>query len=139
MKRDRWSRRAHDRMRADPTSDDEIDPTTFFDNRSKKRTDVKTLRLCGEVAKAISMVFSGGCRDAVLQALGVCSVTPAPDASRLLVTVYSEDPGAILDPTVVIDHLQGARGLLTAEISAAIQRKRAPELIFRMAPREVEP
>ena len=134
MKRGKWSRRAPDRAPAGLYPDDEVDPGTFFGNRSRERTDVRTLRLCGEVAKAISLVFTGGCGDAVLQDLEVCSVTPAPNASRVLVTVCASDPRAPFDPIAAMIHLQRARGLLVAEITSAIRRKRAPELIFQVRP-----
>jgi ribosome-binding factor A len=74
--------------------------------------------------------------DAVLRDVSIVSVTPAPDASRLLVTVAGpssasaghDDAGADL-----LARLDSARGYLRSEVAASIHRKRAPELAFSLA------
>jgi ribosome-binding factor A len=86
------------------------------------------------VAVTLDEVFAE-CGDAVLQNLHVASVAPFPDASRLLVTVSPVDGqlGPSGGPEVVLDHLNRASGHLRFEIAAAVTRKRAPLLFYRLA------
>ena len=70
------------------------------------------------------------CGDEVLRNLGVAAVDPAPDSSRLLVTVYSLEGST--DPEVVVERLRRAYGLLRGEVAAAIHRRKVPELTFRI-------
>jgi ribosome-binding factor A len=61
-------------------------------------------------------------------------VEPAPDASRLLVTVAVDaTPDELFDPGFVHDHLARASGHLRSEVAGAITRKRAPVLVYRLA------
>jgi ribosome-binding factor A len=69
------------------------------------------------------------CADDVLRDLVIESVTPSPNASRLLVTVRPVVP---LDTAVVLEHLDHARAKLRVEAVAAIHRRRAPDLLFRV-------
>jgi len=74
------------------------------------------------------------CGDVVLQALRVLDVEPAPDASRLLVTVAVDGTADdTLDAGNVHDHLVRASGHLRSEVASAITRKRAPVLVYRLA------
>jgi ribosome-binding factor A len=61
-------------------------------------------------------------------------VAPFPDASRLVVSVSPVDPGApgAPDPESVLQHLQHAGGHLRCEVAAAVTRKRAPLLVYRL-------
>ncbi len=90
------------------------------------RPDIKALRLCGQVARAISLALAGEFDDEVLLSLTVVSVDPAPNASRLLVTVTAESG----DPDLILARLNGVRGILRAGVAATVCRKRAPELSF---------
>ncbi len=74
------------------------------------------------------------CRDDVLRDLHVLDVAPFPDASRLLVTVAPVDAGSPGSPGLmaVLDHLQHAGGHLRREVAAAVTRKRAPLLVYRL-------
>ncbi len=95
-------------------------------------TDRKALQLCHQVAVTLQEVLAD-CGDAVLQALRVVVVQPAPDASRLLVTVAPETPPEeSLDPNRVQERLAHAAGHLRSEVASAITRKRAPVLIYRV-------
>jgi hypothetical protein len=73
------------------------------------------------------------CGDDVLQNLRVQSVTPCPDASRLLVTVSSldDEPGRTLAATTVLDHLAHAAGHLRREVASVVTRRRAPVLAYQ--------
>jgi ribosome-binding factor A len=82
------------------------------------------------------MTFKG----LVLQDLSVLSVEPAPDASRLLVTVQLTGLRDSVGPERVLASLQRVRSVLRCEVAAAIRRRKAPELIYRLAgPQEVGP
>ncbi len=94
------------------------------------KNDWKDRRLCRQVLEALQTGLGGHCGDAVLQSLWVTAVDPAPDASRLAVTVEWPEDG---DPGVALARLEGARGLLRAIIASAIHRKRVPDLVFRVS------
>lgn len=92
----------------------------------------KALQLCSQVADTLNQVL-GGQHDDLLRDLQVMSVVPAPDASRLLVTVY---PISQADPTfdadVVHQRLLAAGGQLRGEVAASITRKKTPKLLFQV-------
>src|SRR5262249_41871944 len=94
----------------------------------------KACQLSRQVAVTLDEVLAE-CGDLVLQGLHVLSVAPCPDASRLLVTVTPVDgrPGTALPPEAVLDHLQRANGHLRCGVAAAVTRRRAPQLIYRLA------
>ncbi|MGH7128275.1 MAG: ribosome-binding factor A [Planctomycetaceae bacterium] len=94
----------------------------------ERRADRKTLQLCRQVQRTLSYVL-GECDDSVVQACFVEAVEPAPDASRLLVTVSSMDKDKT--PITVIEHLSRSAGFLRSEIAASISRRKVPELAFR--------
>ena len=76
---------------------------------SERASDRKAWQLCRQVAEALDEALAD-CGDDVLQNLHVLSVTPCPDASRLLVTVMSIDdrPGKTFESRTVLDHLENA-------------------------------
>lgn len=93
----------------------------------------KAGRLCRQVAETLSLALSE-CGDDLLRDLSIREVVPAPDAWRLAVTVEILRPSP--DLTAVLAALARAHGRLRSEVASAIQRKRAPELVFRLAPPE---
>src|SRR5262245_28407766 len=94
----------------------------------------KARQLGRQVAETLDAVLAGDSRDEVLRSLRVVAVTPAPDASRLLVTLAPRPPAGPLDPAEALDHLERASGWLRTEAATAITRKRAPALSFRLIP-----
>ena len=136
------SQRTMARFCAEPSPDDGLDPhsrsrimpgTRHSHGRSAEGPDRKALQLCHQVAETLEEVLAE-CGDVVLQALRVLDVEPAPDVSRLLVTVAVDAaPDDTLDPDNVQDHLVRASGHLRSEIAGAITRKRAPVLVYRLA------
>lgn len=115
----------HERMRASAGTHSRGRPRTGLDR--------KALQLCHQVAETLEEVLAE-CGDALLQALRVVDVEPAPDASRLLVTVSVDGLAREdLDPGVVHKHLAHASGHLRSEVATAITRKRAPVLVYRLA------
>jgi ribosome-binding factor A len=119
---------------ADLPSD--ADPTPLYDDPDAQAlfgaapppTDRKTLQLCKQVARTLSCVLGGELGDDVLLGLLVDTVEPAPDASRLCVTVVATAPGA--SEAALREHLARARGQLRAAVAQSIHRKRVPELTF---------
>jgi ribosome-binding factor A len=97
-----------------------------------RRTDRKTLQLCGQVADTLNYVLSGECYDDVLRNVYVVKVEPAPDASQLLVTVAPYDPNDPAPLDVILARLGHASGLLRREVAATISRRKAPQLLFRV-------
>lgn len=95
--------------------------------------DRKALQLCHQVAVTLQEVLAD-CGDPLLQSLTVLEVEPAPDASRLLVTVASNEPsGPDAGLERLHEHLGRASGHLRSEVASAITRKRAPVLVYRLA------
>src|SRR5262245_16222561 len=101
---------------------------------SGRPVDRKARQLCRQVAVTLDEVLPD-CGDGVLQGLRVVDVAPFPDASRLLVTVASVDGKAEREHGAesVLGHLQHASGHLRCEVAAAVTRKRAPLLVYRIA------
>ena len=96
-----------------------------------RRHDRKTLQLCRQVADTLGLVLSGECDDDLLRSLHVVAVTPAPDASQLLVIVAPALSSEKVDPTQVLSRLAACAGRLRCEVAAAISRRRTPRLAFQ--------
>lgn len=112
--------------------DDGIDPRTFFGKSERKKSNHKNLQMCGEIARTLSLVLAWESGDDLLQALIVESVQPAPDSSRVLVTVRVQPRAEVVDIGQVQERLHQCRGRFRTEVAAAIHRKRVPELVFRV-------
>ena len=93
----------------------------------------KALQLAAQVSRTLCQVFAGECGDEVLRDLRVEEVAPAPDSGHLLVTLSPTDDSPPLE--VFLEHLQRASGRLRSEVAAAIHRRKAPELHFRITRR----
>lgn len=122
-------------LAAELHSDDGQDPKEFFrKSKQVKKDGRKAMQLCSQVADTLSLVLSGECSDDVLQNLLVAEVTPAPDASQLLV-VLTPAPGSLsLTAEKVMAAVRAASGRLRTEVAGAISRKRAPRLVFQFLP-----
>jgi ribosome-binding factor A len=114
-------------------AEDGADPRTFFRRPTHKRLNRKALQLCGQIARTLSAVLAWESADELLRSLGVESVTPAPDSTRVLVTVWLHPSAGAANAHQVLEHLHRFSGKLRSEIAAAIHRKRVPELVFRVA------
>ena len=106
----------------------------FFESHGQGRRDHKTAQLCRQVFRAVSLALAE-CADDVLRELVVHDVEPAPDASRVLVRVgfSAAAPPSLAGVADVLGRLGEASGFLRREVTAAITRKRAPELMFTFA------
>ena len=131
MKRKRASPKRVQALCSELGPEDGIDPRELLRQAARKKGGRKTLQLCGQVAEALNYAFAAVCNDDVLRELGVLAVQPAPDESRLMVTVAPTLPGPC-DPAQVLDRVQQALGKLRSEVAVAIHRKKVPELAFRV-------
>lgn len=111
--------------------EDGDDPRDFFKKPAGKILNRKALQLCGQIAKTLRLVL-WECGDDVLRELAVEAVQPAPTSVRLLVTLSAPNG---LDDGLVLRHIERAAGLLRREAAAAINRRKAPELTFRVVRR----
>ena len=93
----------------------------------------KARQLCSQVADTLNYVLAGECDDELLQNVCVLAVNPAPNTSRLLVTVSLCVPDPNADVVQVLEHLSRATGMLRCEVAAAIHRRRTPQLLFQWA------
>jgi ribosome-binding factor A len=112
--------------------DDGIDPRELARGEKPKKGDRKVRQLCAQVSDTLSLVLSGEFGDSILQSLRVVAVDPAPDASQLVVTVHADLPDETTDPSEVLKRLKAVMGKLRVEVAAAITRKKAPRLLFRV-------
>lgn len=133
-------RRTNDRPRreslcAELNEDDGIDPRVYF-RKQERGDDRKTQQLCKQVFRILTLVLAGECGDAVLREIEILAVVPAPDSSRLLVNVGLVGAGDGHTEMQVLARLKTAQSFLRQQVAAAICRKRAPELAFRVLPRE---
>jgi ribosome-binding factor A len=131
MNRKRISKKKPQPLCGEVHPDDGIDPAEFFRPTRKEHGDRRKARqLCHQVAQTLSLVF-GGEFENELRELQVVSVTPAPDASQLLVIVAPAIADGRLNAAAVRARLAAAEGKLRSEVAAAITRRRAPKLLFQ--------
>ncbi len=113
--------------------DDGIDPSLLFRPEAPPRDLARLRRLCAEVGRALDLALCD-CGDPLLQELSVDEVLPAPDATRLEVRVRLLRPVDAQEVALLRERLARARGRLREAAAAAVQRRRAPDLTFRVIP-----
>jgi ribosome-binding factor A len=91
----------------------------------------KSLQLCEQVAHTLAGALAES-EEEVLRDLVVTSVSPAPDASHLLVTLALAPSAQVSNPAEVLEHLERHSERLRAEVAAAIHRRRTPQLTYRL-------
>ena len=117
----------------DVWTDDEADPERFFGSgRRSRRADWKTRQLCRQVERGASLTLAELCDGAALAGSVVAEVSPAPDASRLRVTVVLAPSRTAADVAATAALLQERVGLFRREAARAIHRKRTPEIVFEV-------
>jgi ribosome-binding factor A len=119
---------------ADVGDGDGVDPRHERPHGPHKLANRKALQLCGQVGRTLTLVLDRESGDPVLRDLRVASVAPAPNSSRLRVTVCPAPGAEGIDPAAVAGHLERARGWLRSEVAAAVNRRKAPDLTFRFIP-----
>lgn len=111
-------------------STQDLDDGVFFRRReTRHHPRYKDSQLCAQVAEAVSTALID-VDDVDLACLLVVSVVPAPDASRLLVTVCSPAGSSPIPADELTARLTRLKGHLRAEVAWVITRKRAPDLAF---------
>jgi ribosome-binding factor A len=131
MRRRRIARRNQFAGCADPGPADGLNPRLDTRETPGKVANRKALLLCAEAERTLAAVLAG-CGDDVLRNLLVASVKPAPTSARLLASVYSAAPMEGVNAAAIILRLERAKGMLRTEVAAALHRRRAPDLIFRV-------
>lgn len=121
---------------AEPGPEDGLDPRDFHRRSGRGRTNRKALQLCAQVEQTLALLLAGECSDARLRDLQVLAVTPAPNSTRLCVTVALPPEARPDDVNPALQRLAHAASRLRIEIAAAVHRKRAPELIFQVVTRD---
>jgi len=93
------------------------------------RSGHKDLQVCRQVFDALTYALAE-LDDPMIEELSLASVTPAPNAARVLVTLVPTRDG--IDPAAALERLRGAMPDLREEVAAELTRKRVPELVFRI-------
>lgn len=96
------------------------------------RPDRKTLQMCSQVQRTLDLVLSGDMDDDRLRDLYVSQVVPAPDASCLLVSVTPHSFARDFQPALVMARLAESTGKMRSELARVINRRKTPELMFRV-------
>ena len=130
----RFSRRPPTDLVSEWTPDDGIDPRLLPKQPHGKVPNRKTLQLCRQVERALSVGLEGD----LLRDLTVCAVAPAPDSSRLLVTFQFHGPEAVATADVEAA-LHDSYARLRALVAASIHRKKTPELSFQVLGAKCKP
>jgi ribosome-binding factor A len=89
----------------------------------------KDLQLCAQVQETLWYILGSTVGDESLADLQVVSVEPLPDATRLLITLSAPNDADLADAT---SRLQDATKAIRAEVAASINRRKTPELTFRV-------
>jgi hypothetical protein len=132
MKRNQSSKKRTQPLCSELGPYDGIDPRDLLREAVRKKGGRKTLQLCGQVAEALNYAFASLCNDDVLRELSVVAVQPAPDESRLLVTIAPTLPGPC-DPAQILTRVHRVLGTLRSEVASSIHRKKVPDLAFCVA------
>lgn len=89
-------------------------------------------QLCRQVEERLGLVLAGELEDPLLQDLYVAAVEAEPDGVNLVVHLALPPHRPDVAVAAVLQRLAGLRAFLREEIAAAIHRKRAPGLLFRV-------
>jgi ribosome-binding factor A len=111
---------------------DGSDPRFDSRGRSGPVRNRKTLQLCAQVERTLASVLAES-TDEWLRDLWVVAVEPAPNETRLLVTLQRAPSGTDRDPAELFTHVLHAAAKLRAEVASAIHRRKTPELAYRLA------
>lgn len=108
--------------------DDGVDPRLDYrpERPAAGRLARKLRQLCKQTERALVQALAD-CRHPALLALDVVQVRPAPDSSRLRVTLRAQ--GSLPRQALEVA-LTSAEGHLRCEVAAAISRRKAPVLVY---------
>lgn len=98
---------------------------------SRGRRGHKDLQVCRQVFDALTFALAE-LDDPVIDELVLVSVTPAPSAARVQVTLAPSHDRLDCDAALARLHAQADE--LREEVAAEVSRRRVPELAFRIEP-----
>lgn len=120
-------------LAGDVSADDEADPARYFGSGSRnRRADWKARQLCRQVERSAALTLAELFECGALASSAVAGVAPAPDASRLRVSVVLSPGKTPSDLEAAAATLREKAGLFREEAARAIHRKRAPEIVFEV-------
>ncbi len=99
----------------------------------KTGQDRKVFQLCAQAERALVCAF-GQSREPLVLDLQVHAVQPCPSASRLLVLVQPVAKAGAVNRGEILDALGREKGRLRTAVAQTVNRKRAPDLLFELAP-----
>jgi len=113
--------------------DDGIDPRYLHEGHGRKSVSYKTMQLCKEAGKVLSMIFNGELGEPILNELQVIRTDSEGEGQFIRVTLGHIDPELVLDEGEVMSALSRVKGYLRTAIAQQINRKRMPALKFKYA------
>jgi ribosome-binding factor A len=120
-------------LAGDVSADDVADPARYFGSESRsRRADWKARQLCRQVERSAALTLAELSECEALASSAVARVAPAPDASRLRVSVVLAPGKTPADREAAAARLREVAGLFREEAARAIHRKRAPEVVFEV-------
>src|SRR4051812_32572163 len=93
------------------------------------RSGHKDLQVCRQVFDALTYALAE-LDDPTIAELVLVSVSPAPSAARVQVTLVPSHEG--IDPDAALARLREVAAQLREEVAAEVSRRRVPELVFRI-------
>lgn len=112
--------------------DDGVDPKEYFKpDRKTDKANRKARQVCRQASQTLDYVLAD-CDDDRMQNLMIASVTPAPDSSRLMVTVASATGVQPIDRIAIEAALADQVPRLRSELARSINRKKVPNLVFQI-------
>ncbi len=119
---------------------DEIDPEDGIDPRIlarkyEKENETrhhKSMQLCKEAKRFLSLVLTGELADPLLQQLQVIDVATDEEGQFLIVTLNTTNPDLVLDEAETMSRLQQIQGYFRSVIAQSVKRKRVPTLKFSL-------
>ncbi|ESS67240.1 hypothetical protein MGMO_169c00020 [Methyloglobulus morosus KoM1] len=112
--------------------EDGIDPR-YFVKESRPKTPHKTLQLCKEASRIVTLVLAGETKHPLLRDLHVLSVVPEQEGQSLCVTVAHNGNDLQVSGDEILAALKRVQGLLRCALAQAVNRKHTPVLRFRYA------
>lgn len=113
--------------------DDGVRPQRRPEQTRNQAPTRKDRQLCKQVLRALSLAVLAESGSTLLRDLAFVAAEPAPDASRLRITVDASGVLGRAGAAEVRAELARATGFLRSQAAAAISRKRVPELTFVLA------
>jgi hypothetical protein len=117
----------------------QLSPGDGVDRLSAAGTEVTGRKPDHASERLASQIFDALCLSTLLSEIGLgnfafTAVSPTGKSGRFLVNVCCVEPEVQFDPTEVEATLQAKKGMFRAEVSQAVNRRKAPELQFRVLP-----